>query len=151
MPYRLYSWPLWTKITMCQKSGVIYHYKCSHMDCPEQYIGESGRTFGDRFREHLMVPLLIHQHSQSKGHHVDLECFTIIDRGPSEQLRKPLHLCEWPFPQQKPGELQPSPPVGWGTTEHPFAAAQITTPALSLPPTMGASPSHIPYHMWGAQ
>ena len=65
---------------MCQKSGVIYHDKCSHTDCPEQYKGESGMTFGDRFREHLRAPSPIHQHSQSTGHQVDLECFTITDR-----------------------------------------------------------------------
>ena len=28
------------KDNMCQKSGVIYHSKCSHKSCPEQYIGE---------------------------------------------------------------------------------------------------------------
>ena len=29
-----------------QKSGIIYHYKCPHLNCPEAYIGESGRTLG---------------------------------------------------------------------------------------------------------
>ena len=62
------------------ESRVIYQFECSHMDGSEQYIGESGRIFGDRFREHLRVPLPIHQHSQSTGHPVDLECLTIIDR-----------------------------------------------------------------------
>ena len=67
---------------MCQKSGTIYHYKCSHTDCPEQYIGESGRTFGDRFKEHLRAPSPMHLHIQTTGHQVDLESFTIIDREP---------------------------------------------------------------------
>ena len=68
------------KDNMCQKSGVIYQSKCSHTDCPEQYIVESGRTFGDQFREHLRAPSSIHHHSQSPGHQMDLECFTIIER-----------------------------------------------------------------------
>ena len=36
-----------------QKCGVIYKFKCQHLNCPEEYIGESGRTFGDRLKEHL--------------------------------------------------------------------------------------------------
>ena len=38
------------KVHMCQKCGVIYHYKHSNLDCPEQYLGELGKTFGGRFR-----------------------------------------------------------------------------------------------------
>ena len=30
-----------------QKSGVIYIFKCPHITCPEKYIGESGKTFGE--------------------------------------------------------------------------------------------------------
>ena len=29
-----------------QKSGVIYKFKCPHINCPEEYFGESGRTLG---------------------------------------------------------------------------------------------------------
>ena len=29
-----------------QKSGIIYKFKCPHINCPKEYIGESGRTFG---------------------------------------------------------------------------------------------------------
>ena len=36
-----------------KKSGVIYRYKCDRVECDEEYIGESSRTFGQRFREHL--------------------------------------------------------------------------------------------------
>ena len=41
------------KDTICSKSGVIYHFKCPQVECLEEYIGKSGRTFGDRLREHL--------------------------------------------------------------------------------------------------
>ena len=30
------------------KSGIIYHYKCPHINCPEAYIGESGRALWER-------------------------------------------------------------------------------------------------------
>ena len=47
-----------------QKSGVIYRFKCPHVNCSEKYIGESGRSFGDRLKEHLRAPSPIHHHSQ---------------------------------------------------------------------------------------
>ena len=33
------------KDTICQKSEMIYRYKCGRVDCEDEYIGESGRTF----------------------------------------------------------------------------------------------------------
>ena len=44
------------KDTILQKSGVIYRYKCSKVDCKEEYIEESGKTFAERFREHMRDP-----------------------------------------------------------------------------------------------
>ena len=63
-----------------QKSGVIYKFKCPHINWPEEYIGESGRTFGERLIEHLRTPSPIHQHSNSTGHPISHECFTIVHR-----------------------------------------------------------------------
>ena len=63
-----------------QKSGIISKFKCPHINCPEQYIGESGRTLGDRVKEHLRSPSSIHQHSNTTGHPVSLDCFIIIHR-----------------------------------------------------------------------
>ena len=42
------------KIT--SKNSVIYSYTCGMIDCNEEYLGESGRTFGDRYKEHLKAP-----------------------------------------------------------------------------------------------
>ena len=39
-----------------QKSGIIYRYKCDRVECDDEYIGESARTFGERFKEHLKHP-----------------------------------------------------------------------------------------------
>ena len=36
---------------MAKKNSVIYSYSCGRIDCEEEYIGESGRTFGERFKE----------------------------------------------------------------------------------------------------
>ena len=40
------------KDPMLKKSGVIYSYKCGRVECDVEYIGESSRTFGERFEEH---------------------------------------------------------------------------------------------------
>ena len=63
-----------------QKSGIIYHYKCPHLNCPEAYIGESGRALGDRVNEHLKAPSPIFNHSTSTGHPLDPDCFSIIHK-----------------------------------------------------------------------
>ena len=41
------------KDNIIQKSGVIYRFRCVQAECEEDYIGESGRSFGDRLKEHL--------------------------------------------------------------------------------------------------
>ena len=51
-----------------QKNGVIYKFKCPHINCPQEYIRESGRTFGERLKEHFKAPSNIHQHSNTTGH-----------------------------------------------------------------------------------
>ena len=62
------------------QSGVIYRYKCPNINCTEQYIGESGRTLGDRYKEHLKPPSPIHLHTSATGCPVSPECFSIVDR-----------------------------------------------------------------------
>ena len=61
-----------------QKSGIIYHYKCPHINCPETYIGYLGRALGERFKEHLKAPSPIFHHSTSTGCPLDSENFSII-------------------------------------------------------------------------
>ena len=63
-----------------KKSGVIYRYKCDRVECHEEYIGESSRTFGERFKEHLKAPSPIYDHFNTTGHHVTIENFNIVGR-----------------------------------------------------------------------
>ena len=69
------------------ESFIIINLNVHIFNCPEEYIGKSGRTFGDRLKEHLMAQSLIHHHSNSTGHPVSPECFTIVDRGSLGTLR----------------------------------------------------------------
>ena len=45
-----------------KKSGIIYRFKCQRVDCDDEYIGESSRTFGERLKVHQKAPSPIHDH-----------------------------------------------------------------------------------------
>ena len=66
--------------TILQKGGVIYRYKCGRVDCVEEYIGESGRTFAERFREHIRAASPTHDHHNITGHELSLDKFSIVGR-----------------------------------------------------------------------
>ena len=51
-----------------KKSGFIYSYQCGAIDHGEEYIGETSRTLGECYRQHLKEPFPIHVHSQLTGH-----------------------------------------------------------------------------------
>ena len=65
---------------MMKKSGVIYSYKCGRVECDEEYIGDSSRTFGERFREHQKAPSPIFDHFNTTGHSISVENFNIVGR-----------------------------------------------------------------------
>ena len=44
------------------QTGIIYQYKCPQINCPSAYIEESGRSLGERVKEHLKAPSPIHLH-----------------------------------------------------------------------------------------
>ena len=66
--------------TILQKSGMVYRFRCGRVDCEEEYIGESGRTFAKMFREHMKAPSPIHDHHNIIGHEVSLNNFSIVGR-----------------------------------------------------------------------
>ena len=41
------------KDPMVNQSGAIYWYQCGDLGCDDEYIGETSRTFGERYKEHL--------------------------------------------------------------------------------------------------
>ena len=60
------------------KGVVIYRYKFDRLDCDEECIGESSRTFGERFKEHQKAPSPIYDHSNTSCHTVSIENFSIV-------------------------------------------------------------------------
>ena len=68
------------KDPMVNQSGAIYWYQCGDLGCDDEYIGESSRTFGERYKEHLKPPSAIHHHSNQTGHPTSHNNFQIIGR-----------------------------------------------------------------------
>ena len=66
--------------TILQNSRVIYGYKCGRVYCEEENIGKSGRTFAERFREHMRAPSPAHDHHNITGHELSLENFSLVGR-----------------------------------------------------------------------
>ena len=78
-----------------KQSGVIYRYQCDRVDCDEENIEESSRTFGERFKEHLKPPSPIYDHSNITGHNVTINNFNIVGREDLNQMRtikEPLYI-----------------------------------------------------------
>ena len=80
---------------MENKSGAIYWLQCGDLACDEEYIGETSRTFGERFKEHLKGPSPIHNQSHNTGHTTTQDNFQIIgreDHGIAELLKNQYTL-----------------------------------------------------------
>ena len=72
---------------LIKKSGIIYRFKCNRVDCDDEYIGESSRTFGERFKEHLKAPSPIHDHYNTTGYSTTIENFSIVGREDQNLIR----------------------------------------------------------------
>ena len=70
-----------------KKSGIIYRFKCNRVDCDDEYIGESSRTFGERYKEHLKTPSPIYDHYNITGHETSIENFSIVGREDQNLIR----------------------------------------------------------------
>ena len=55
------------KDPMVNQSGANYWYQCGDLTCDDEYIGETSRTFVERYKEHLKAPSAIHHHSSQTG------------------------------------------------------------------------------------
>ena len=83
------------KDLILKKSGVIYRFKCGRVDCDEEYIGESSRTFAERFKEHQKAPSPIFDHSNISGHQVTIDNFNIVgreDQNLSRTIKEALYI-----------------------------------------------------------
>ena len=79
-----------------KQTGVIYHYQCPHTNCSSSYIGESGRSLGERVKEHSKAPSPIHLHSTTTGHPLDPTQFNIMHKevhNQSRTIKEAMFIC----------------------------------------------------------
>ena len=114
------------------QTGIIYHYQCPHINCPSAYIGESGRTLGDRVKEHFKAPSPIHLHSTTTGHPMDPNQFNIVHKevnSHSRTIKEAMFIHEQDPPKQKPCKVPASAHMGPpspGISNSPVHANQPT-------------------------
>ena len=75
------------KDPITKKSGIIYRFKCNKVECDAEYIGESSRTFGERFREYLKAPSPIYDHYNITGHSTTIDNFSSVGREDQNLIR----------------------------------------------------------------
>ena len=68
------------KDPMVSQSDAIYWYQCGDLTCDDEYIGETSRTFGERYKEHLKDPSPIHHHNNQTNYPINQNNFKIIGR-----------------------------------------------------------------------
>ena len=68
------------KDPMVNQSDAIYWYQCGDLGCDDEYIGETSRTFGERYKEHLKDPSSIHHHNNQTNYPINHNNFKIIRR-----------------------------------------------------------------------
>ena len=138
------------------KTGIIYHYKCPQINYPSTYIGESGRSLGERVKEHFKDPLPIHLHSTTTGHPMDPEQFSIVHNKVNSQSRTikeamfiwvqdptlNRNLGKYQLPHIWDHLLMASP-----TLQHRPSSVPTISPTPNPPPT-GGLPLPLPYR-WG--
>ena len=138
------------KDSKLQKSGVIYQFKCPHINCPEEHIGESDRAFWDRIKEHLKTPCLIHQHGSSTGHPLSQDCFTIIHReaqATSRNIKEGMFICvNDPSLNRNLGKILITTHLGQHPTGHANTVAQINPAFPSPMPSPTRTTPPLPTH-----
>ena len=68
------------KDPMVNQSDDIYWYQCGGLSCDDEYIGETSRTFCERYKEHLKDPSPIHHHNNQTNHPINHNNFKILGR-----------------------------------------------------------------------
>ena len=78
-----------------KKSVIIYSFQCNHIACDEEYIGDTARTLGERYKEHLKQPSPIHVHIQQTGHNTTDTSFNSIgreDQGLARTIKESIYI-----------------------------------------------------------
>ena len=110
-----------------EKSEAIYWFQCRDLAFDEEYIGETSRTFGERFKEHLKEPFLIHNHSSNTGHTTTQVNFQIIgreDHGIARTIKESIYI--------RVNNPSLNRNIGKFTLHHVWDRVLLTTPGLKI-------------------
>ena len=83
------------KDPLYKKSGAVYWYQCGELLCDEEYIGETSRTLGEIYKEHLKELSPIFGHCNTSGHSISLDNFSIIgreDHGLARTIKESIYI-----------------------------------------------------------
>ena len=111
------------------KSEVIYRYKCDRVECDEEYIGESARTFGKRLKEHLQAPSPVYKHSNITCHYTTVDNVSIVRRE-DQNLARTMKVKESIYISVNGPSLNRY--IDKCHLQHIWYEAQINTPELKL-------------------
>ena len=119
------------------QSNVIYSYQYKELYCHEEYIGETSRTLGGRYKEHLKEPSPIHVHSTQTGHTTSADNFNIPgreDQGLTGLIKESIYIrVNNPTPNGNIGKLNLS---------HILDRILLNTPGLKLNNNKGQVQAH---------
>ena len=115
------------KDPMVSQSDAIYWYQCGDLTCDDEYIGETSRTFGGRYREHLKDPSPIHHHNNQTNHPINQNNFKIIGR---EGHHMSMYIKESIFIRVNNPTLNNN--IGKFNLPHIWDRVLINTPGLKL-------------------
>ena len=80
---------------MEKKSGAIYWFQYGELECDKEYIGQTSRTFGERFIEHLKDSSPMHHHSNTICHLTTKGNFQITgrkDHGTARTIKESIYI-----------------------------------------------------------
>ena len=94
-----------------------------HINCPSAYIGESGRSLGEKVKEHSKAPSPIHHYSATTGYPMDPDQFNIVHK----------KLTAIPGPSRRPCSPMCRTPPSTETWENTSCCTYGTTSSRHLP------------------
>ena len=112
---------------MQKRCHIVKPYTKGLCECDDEYIGESARTFEERFKEHLKVPSSIYEHDNTTGHKTSVENFKIIGReghGISRTIQEAIYI--------RVNNPTPNRNVGKYNLQHIWDKVLFTTPELKI-------------------
>ena len=116
-----------TKTSWSTKVGPYTGSSAVILPLMDKYMRETSRTFGERFKEHLKKPSLIHHHSNNTGHPTTQHNFQIIWReghGLARSIKEPIFI--------RVNNLTLNRSIGKFNLPHIWDRVLLNTPCLTL-------------------